>query len=294
MRECTPLPGTVISSLANLRLVLTTGMKNASINMDACAERGVIVAGAKGIGKSGQPGHPSSLDSTLQHTWALILGITHNIARDDTTLKSQRGWQTSPAIGLTGKTLGLLGLGKLGADAARAGATIFGMNIDAWSKKLTQEKADEKARAFGLPDGSFKVAARKEDLFRASDVLSIHHVLSDRSRHIVGAKELELMKPTSFLVNTSRAQQVNEEALLATLKEGKIRGAAIDVYNVEPLEEDREWSTTPWGQNGRSEVLLSPHMGYVEEGVMHRWYEDTAKTLEKWLEGQELDTKLAL
>jgi phosphoglycerate dehydrogenase-like enzyme len=166
------------------------------------------------------------------------------------------------------------------------------MKIVAWSKNLTQEKADEKARAFGLPDGSFKVAARKEDLFRASDVLSIHHVLSDRSKHIMGAKELELMKPTSFLVNTSRAQLVNERALLATLKEGKIRGAAIDVYNVEPLGEDSEWTTTTWGQDERSEVLLSPHMGYVEEGVTHRWYEDTVKTLEKWLDGQELDTKL--
>ncbi|KAH6985243.1 D-isomer specific 2-hydroxyacid dehydrogenase [Ilyonectria destructans] len=291
MRERTPLSGAVIRSLANLRLILTTGMKNASIDMAACAERGIIVAGAKGIGNSGEPGQPSSLDSTLQHTWALILGIARNIARDDAVVKSQRGWQTSPATGLTRKTLGLLGLGKLGADTARVGATVFGMKVIAWSTNLTQENADEKARAFGLPDGSFKVAASKEDLFRASDVLSIHHVLSDRSKHIVGAKELELMKPTSFLVNTSRGQLVNEEALFATLKEGKIRGAAIDVYNVEPLEEDSEWTTTAWGQDGRSEVLLSPHMGYVEEGVMHRWYEDTVKNLERWLDGQELDTK---
>lgn len=166
------------------------------------------------------------------------------------------------------------------------------MKIVAWSSNLTQEAADEKARAFGYPEGTFRVAASKEELLQVSDVVSVHYVLSERTRNILAARELALMRPSAFLINTSRGPLVDEEALLDALKQGKIRGAALDVYNVEPLPPDSEWRTTPWGQDGRSEVLLSPHMGYVEDGVMHRWYEDTVANLEKWLDGHELQTKL--
>lgn len=290
MRERTALPATVINSLPNLKLVLTTGMKNTAIDMAACAERGIPVLGAKGLGSETKP--PTSLDSTLQHTWALILGIARNIARDDALMKTSSGWEKSLTTGLTGKTLGVIGLGKLGADVAKVAVLAFGMRVLAWSSSLTQETADEKAKGFGLSAGTFKVAGSKEELLGEADVVSIHYVLSDRSRGMLGSKELSLLKPTALLVNTSRGPLIDEKALLDVVKKGRIRGLALDVYHSEPLPEDSEWRTTQWGRGGRSEVLLSPHMGYVEEGVMHRWYEDTVKNLEAWLEGRELQTKL--
>jgi lactate dehydrogenase-like 2-hydroxyacid dehydrogenase len=298
MRERTPFPADVIRALPNLKLLLTTGMKNAAIDMAACTERGITVVGAKGIGwqqrqgRLNPPPPPSSLDSTLEHTWALILGLARNIARDDAGVKSGNNWQTSAAMGLRGKTLGVLGLGKLGADTARIGVLAFGMKVLAWSSSLTQEAADEKAKAFGLPRGTFQVASSKEELLQTADVLSIHYVLSERSRDIIGSEELALLKSTGILINTSRGPLVNEQALLSILKQGKIRGAAIDVYDVEPLPADGEWRTTAWGREGRSQVLLSPHMGYVEEGVMERWYEDTVDNVEAWLAGKIPETRL--
>ena len=284
MRERTGFPAEVVSALPNLRLLLTTGLKNAAIDLNACADHGIVVAGAKGRS-------PTSLDSTMQHTWALILGIVRNISRDDTVVKSG-GWETSFATGLKGKTLGLLGLGKLGADTARVGVLAFGMKVIAWSTSLTQEAADEKAKGYGLAAGTFQVAKSKEELFKEADVLSIHYVLSPRSQGIVGPSELNVMKPTAFFINTSRAPLVEERALLKVLKEGKIRGAALDVYNREPLLPDDAWRTTRWGSGGRAQVLLSPHQGYVEEDVMDAWYEETADNVEKWLDGKELATKM--
>ena len=295
MRERTSLPAEVISSLPNLKLLLTTGMKNAAIDMKACSEHGIIVAGAKGIGRSdiasSQQKQATSLDSTMQHTWALILSMARNIARDDASVK-KGGWETSYATGLTGKTLGLLGLGKLGADTAKVGVLAFGMKVVAWSSSLTQETADDRAKAFGLPAGTFRVVGSKEELFQEADVLSVHYVLSERSRNIVGERELALMKPTALFINTSRGPLVKEKALLAVLKAGKIRGAALDVYDIEPLPTDSEWRMTEWGKDGRSEVLLSPHMGYVEEGVMHRWYSETVENVERWLDGRDLLNRL--
>jgi len=288
MRERTPFPADVINALPNLKLLHTTGMGNAAIDMNAAAERGIIVAGTTGKGRSdGSSARPPSLsDSTTQHTWALILGITRNIARDDAVVKSG-GWQSSLTTGLTGKTLGLLGLVRLGSSTARIGVLAFGMKVIAWSSSLTQETADRKAKEFGLPAGTFKVVT-KEELFRHADVLSVHYVLSDRSRGIVGAKELELMKRTSFLVNTSRGPLIEETPLLYKLEGGKIRGAALDVFDTEPLPLDSEWRTTKWGQDGRSDVLLSPHMGYVEEETMHNWYDETAENVERWIDGKEV------
>ncbi|KIX99890.1 uncharacterized protein Z520_04526 [Fonsecaea multimorphosa CBS 102226] len=291
MRERTPLPGDVVRALPNLRLLLTTGMKNSAIDMAACAKQNIIVAGAKGIGKAGDASSPTSIDSTLQHCWALILGIARNIARDDAAVKSGL-WEISPATGLKGKTLGLLGFGNLGARVAAGGVWAFGMKILAWSSSLTQEVAEQKAKSFGLPPGTFKVASSKEELLKEADVLSIHYVLSERSRDLLGERELALLKPSALLINTSRGALINEKALLDTLNHGRIKGAALDVYHVEPLPLDSPWRTTAWGKDGRSQVLLSPHMGYVEEGVMHRWYEDTASNLELWLEGKDIPTKL--
>jgi len=207
------------------------------------------------------------------------------------------GWQTGLATGLAGKTLGLVGLGRLGLNVARIGKLGFGMNIVAWSSSLTQDTADKQAKDAGLPtedeDGNktFKVVT-KEDLFRTADLVSVHYVLSDRSRGIVSRKELELMKPSALFVNTSRGPLVDEADLLKVLKDGKIRGAALDVFNIEPLPEDSEWRTTEWGQDGKSEVLLSPHMGYVEEVTMHNWYDEMAEIVERWVEKKDLLNRL--
>ena len=162
------------------------------------------------------------------------------------------------------------------------------MNITAWSRSLTQVRADEKAEAVGLRKGTFKVVASKQELFQTADILSLHYVLSERSRGIVGEQELEAMKKSALLVNTSRGPLIDELALLKVLKEGRIRGAALDVFAVEPLPADSEWRTTRWGQDGRSEVLLTPHTGYVEENTMHAWYQQTAENVERWLNGQDV------
>ncbi|KAL1957786.1 hypothetical protein VTO42DRAFT_5504 [Malbranchea cinnamomea] len=292
MRERTPFPADVVSALPNLKLLLTTGTRNLALDLNAFAERGVTVAGTTGRGaQHRQLEQLPSPSSTVQHAWALILGLARNLARDDASVKSG-GWQTSLATDLAGKTLALLGLGKLGTAVAKIGVLAFNMKIKAWSTSLTQETADEKATSLGLPPGTFEVVDSKEQLFREADVLSVHYVLSERSRGIVGEKEFAVMKPTALFVNTSRGPLVDERALLDVLKKGKIRGAALDVYDTEPLPQESEWRTTPWGKDGRSEVLLTPHMGYCEEGIMNRWYEEQAENVERWLAGKEVEAKL--
>ncbi|PGH16008.1 hypothetical protein AJ79_01988 [Helicocarpus griseus UAMH5409] len=292
MRERTPFPADLIASLPNLKYIMTTGTRNRAIDLQACAERGILVTGTTGLGAGEHKlSIPPSPSSTTQHTWALILGLARYIARDDAVVKSG-GWQGSLAMGLAGKTLGILGLGNLGTAAAKIGVLAFGMRVVAWSSSLTQEMADQKAVEAGLPAGSFVVADSKLALFRGADVVSVHYVLSERSKGIVGKEELEAMKRTALLVNTSRGPLVEEEALLEVLREGRIRGAALDVFNREPLAGDSEWRTTKWGVEGRSEVLLSPHMGYAEEEIMERWYEEQAENLGRWLDGKEVETRL--
>lgn len=296
MRERTKLPAEVLKSLPNLKLILTTGLKNASIDTNACKELGITLVGASGKGRSdsasgGSPA-PNSLNSTMQHTWALILGLCRNIARDDATVKTG-GWQSVSAVGLKGRTLSLLGLGKLGAMIANVAVHGFGMKVAAWSQNLTQEKADEQAKSFGLPAGIFEAVQSKEALLRRADVLSIHYVLSERSRNIIGAEEIAAMKSRAIIVNTSRGPLINQAALLAALEKGQIRGAALDVYETEPLPLESPWRITKWGQDGRSEVLLSPHMGYAEEEVMKRWYEECGENVERFLDGKDLMNKLA-
>jgi phosphoglycerate dehydrogenase-like enzyme len=171
------------------------------------------------------------------------------------------------------------------------------MKIVCWSANLTQEKADELAYECGLSatgggiasedEKTFRVVT-KEQLFRSADVVSVHYVLSERSRGIVGARELEWMKPTGLLINTSRGPLVDEAALLETLRQGRIRGAALDVFDIEPLPADSPWRSEDWDVKGKSRVLLTPHMGYVEEGTLTTWYEETAENLERLIEGKEL------
>ena len=165
------------------------------------------------------------------------------------------------------------------------------MRVVCWSTNLTQEKANEAASQAGLEKGSYHVVT-KEELFLTADVLSVHYVLSDRSVGIVGASELAAMKPSAMFINTSQGNLVDEGALLKVLKEGRIKGAALDVFCTEPLEADSEWRTTKWGEEGRSEVLMRPHMGYVEEETMHRWYDEQTENLERWIEGKDLMSRL--
>ena len=297
MRERTPFPKELLQQLPNLKLLLTTSLRNLGIDMDAAKELGIVVTGAPGSGPSKAQSIASKKrkgpDATTQHAVALILGIAKNLSRDDAAVKSGE-WQSSPNTGLTGKTLALLGLGRLGVAVGKIMYTSFGMDIIAWSSSLTQETADEKAKAAGLPaedengEKTFRVVSKNE-LFKNADVLSVHYVLSDRSRGIVGAEDLKLMKKSALFVNSSRGPLVDEEALIQTLTAGNIRGAAIDVFELEPLPKDSKWRTTQWGKEGRSEVLLTPHTGYVEETTISNFYAEQAVNLMKWRNGEGLN-----
>ncbi|GKT42854.1 D-3-phosphoglycerate dehydrogenase [Colletotrichum spaethianum] len=293
MRERTPFPKELIARLPKLKLLLSTGLRNNSLDLPAFKERGIPVAGT--VDKS--TGKQVGTNSTTEHCVTLILSLARNIANDDLAVKSGL-WQTELATGLTGKTLGVVGLGRLGVSTAKIMRMAFGMKIIAWSSNLTQEAADEKARAEGFPvegpDGekTFKVVSRDE-LFRTADVLSVHLVLSDRSRGLITAGDMSKMKKSALFVNTSRGPLVVEKDLLDVLKKGGIRGCALDVFNLEPLPLDSEWRTVKWGQDGRSRVLLTPHMGYVEEHTLNAWYEQQADNIKRWQSGDVLVNVLA-
>ena len=288
MRERTPFPQELVSRLPKLRLLLTTGLRNASLDLPALKSRGVPVAGtadrARGTTNVGT-------DSTTQHCVALILNLARNITPDVVSVQSG-SWQSGFAVGLNGKVFGTVGLGRLGAAVARIMHVAFGMRVVAWSANLTQEAADEKAKAMGLPveaggEKTFKAAGR-EELFETADVISVHLVLSDRSKGLIGGEDLRRMKKSAMFVNTSRGPLVKEGDLLAVLKDGLIRGAAVDVFDLEPLPKDSEWRTTKWGEDGKSQVLVTPHMGYVEEGTIRTWYEQQVENIKRWKDGQDL------
>lgn len=303
MRERTPFPEDLVNRLPNLKLLLTTGMRNKGLDLDAFAARTIPVAGT--TEKRGDaatkvryrgPGAVGT-DSTTQHTVALILALARNIPQDVAGLAGpdKAAWQTDVATGLGGKTLGVVGLGRLGATTARIMHLAFGMRVIAWSPNLTQEAADAKAKEMGLlpededgDDKTFKVVS-KEELFSTADVVSIHVVLSDRSRGLVSATDLARMKPSSLLINTSRGPLIVEQDLLETLREGRIRGAALDVFDIEPLPADSPWRSADWGTGGRSRVVLTPHMGYVEEWTLEYFYTLQVANLERWARGEELD-----
>ncbi|KAI9648658.1 hypothetical protein NHQ30_003296 [Ciborinia camelliae] len=290
MRERTPFPASLLAKLPNLKLLLNAASRNKGIDMEAAKKLGIRVTGASGKPKRGP-------DSTTQHAVALILGIARNVAWDDRVVK-EGGWQTTLATGLSGKTFGTVGLGRLGTNVAKIMYSAFGMKIIAWSSSLTQEIADQQARDSGFAtedeDGEkvFKVVS-KEELFLTADVVSVHLVLGDRSRGIVGEKDFHLMKKTALFINTSRGPLVQQDALLDALQRGKIRGAALDVFDLEPLPTDSQFRRIKWGEEGRSQVLLSPHMGYVEEGTMNDWYRVQAENVRRWHEGKDLTNILA-
>ncbi|KAI9657335.1 MAG: hypothetical protein M1821_003015 [Bathelium mastoideum] len=309
MRERTPFPGDLLRQLPNLKLLLCTGTQLSTFDLTTAKELGIHVAAVTGKRKTASDIRKGGVHPTTQHAWALILALARNVAADDRIVKTG-GWQTAPATGLMGKTLGVVGLGRLGAAVAKIGVQAWGMRVLAWSENLTQEKADAVAQGLGLPvvdalgggDGAaagkgeeeaktFQVVSKAE-LFARADVVSIHYVLSERSRGVVGESELALMKESALLVNTSRGPLVDEDALLRILEKGGIRGAAIDVFDIEPLPQDSAWRSLKWGQEGRSQVLLTPHMGYVEGSMMNAWYAETAENLTRWVQGEELLDRL--
>ena len=295
MRERTAMPAELQKQLPNLKLLMTTAPRNASIDLKCASEQGIVVTGTAG----GKPKNMSNFstddlppppqgNSVNQHSWALLLGLCARLPYDDNAVKTDpNAWQSGLAIPLGGKTLGLVGLGKLGTLMAQTGVQSFGMKAIAWSENLTQEKADAAAGGVGLAKGTFKVVS-KEELFKQADVVSLHLVLSPRSKDVVGEKELEMMKKSSIMLNTSRGGLINEEALFKVLKEGSIRGAALDVYWEEPLPADSPWRSKDF----KSEVVLSPHMGYVNAGTMNKWYEEQAEILEKWMNGEDLPNRM--
>ncbi|KXL45281.1 hypothetical protein M433DRAFT_67379 [Acidomyces richmondensis BFW] len=294
MRERTPFPAALQKRLPNLKLLLNSSARNASIDLACATDRGIIVTGTKGDQPS-DPAQCEELDdlppppghsSVVQHAWAMVLGLCSRLPRDAVAMREDRtAWQSGMMTGLAGKTLGIVGLGKLGVGMAKVGVLGFGMQVLAWSENLTQEKADAAATGVGVGNGVFQ-AVGKEELFRRADVVSLHYVLSSRSRGFVGKRELGLMKKTAILVNTSRGPLVDEDELIAVLKEGTIKGVCLDVFNEEPLPSDSPWRTAH--QWAKSDVVLSPHMGYVNAGTMSRWYQEQAENVRRWMRGEEV------
>jgi phosphoglycerate dehydrogenase-like enzyme len=254
MRERTPLPREVLQQLPQLRLIASTGPRNASIDNQAATDLGIAVTA------TGYDATP-----TIEFTWSLILASMRGIAREAASLEDG-GWQIGLGANLRGKSLGIVGLGNIGSEIARIGVA-FGMRVIAWSQNLTGEKAS--AAGATLVD--------KETLFREADIVTVHLVLSGRTKGLIGAVEFALMKPTARFVNTSRGPIVDEAALIETLQARKIAGAAIDVFDVEPLPADHPFRKL-------ENILATPHIGYVTEDLYRTFYGDAAVNIAKWLE----------
>lgn len=292
MRERTPFPAALVERLPNLQLLLTTGTRNMSLDLAAFGQRAIPVGGTAAAARpAGAP------DSTTQHFVAVLLAAARNVAADDLSVKTG-GWQTGPPVfGLAGKVYASVGLGRLGAATAKILRQAFGMRVVAWSPNLTQAKADEAAVQAGLPvedaDGAKTfLAVSRDALFRAADVLAVHLVLSDRSRGLITAADLALLKHDSIFVNTSRGPLVVEDDLLDALRRGRIARAALDVYDIEPLPADSPWRTTPWGTDGRSHVTLTPHTGYGERVALETWYQLQVQNIVRWHKGEPLVSRL--
>jgi phosphoglycerate dehydrogenase-like enzyme len=258
MRERTRFPAELLARLVDLRLLVSTGRRNAAIDLEAARRHGIVVCG------TGYLSYP-----TAEHTWALILAAARNLATELPAM-AKGGWQTTVGTGLHGKTLGLLGLGRLGSRVATVGQA-FGMETIAWSQNLTTERAAE----HGV------TAVSKEELFSRSDVLSVHLVLSDRTRGLVGTAEFGVMKPSAILVNTSRGPIVDEAALLAALRHEEIGGAALDVYDTEPMPADHPLRALP-------NVVLTPHLGYVTREVYEIFYRDAVEDIAAYQAGDPI------
>ncbi|MEU8464504.1 D-2-hydroxyacid dehydrogenase family protein [Streptomyces sp. NPDC029003] len=258
LRERVPFPGSLIARLPGLRLLVASGMRNSVIDFEAAARHGVTVCGTA-----------SASTPPVELTWALLLGLARGIVPESAALRGGGPWQSTLGADLYGRRLGLLGLGKIGARVARVGLA-FGMEVVAWSQNLTKERADE----VGVV-----LAASKEELLRTSDFVSVHLALGERTRGLIGAPELALMRPTGYLVNTSRAAIVDQDALLAALRGGTIAGAGLDVFDVEPLPADHPVRTAP-------RLLATPHLGYVSRDNYATYYGQAVEDIRAFLDGE--------
>ena len=256
LRERTPFPRTLLERLPKLKLLITAGMRNASIDMKAAAERGVTVCGTAGLP------YP-----TAELAWGLILSLMRRIPAEDRATREGR-WQTSLGLGLNGKTLGVLGLGTLGSRAAKVGLA-FEMDVLAWSQNLTAERAKE----IGVR------LVPKDELLARSDIVSIHLVLGERTRGLIGARELGLMKRSAYLINTSRGPIVDEAALIRALGDGTIAGAGLDVFDEEPLPLDHAFRRLP-------NIVITPHLGYVTSETYRIFYGHAVEDIKAYLDGK--------
>lgn len=260
MRERTPFDAALFARLPALRLLVTSGMRNAAIDLTAAAKAGVTVCGT---GSTPEP--------PVELTWALILGLARNLVPENTSLRSDGPWQSTLGTGLAGKTLGLLGFGKIGRRVAHIGQA-FGMNVVAWSENLTNDQTE--------PAG-VRRATSLHDLVATSDVLSVHLVLSDRTRGLLDANALKLLRPTAFLVNTSRAAIIDQEALVEALTAGRFAGAGLDVFEEEPLPKGHVLRRLP-------NVLATPHLGYVTDGNYQTYFREAVEDIRAYLEGKPI------
>ena len=257
MRERTPFRRSTIEALPNLKLLITTGARNASIDLAAAAERGITVCG------TGAFGNP-----TTGITFGLMLELTRRIGFEHARLKAGELWQVTLGPDIEGKTLGIIGLGKLGLRVAGV-AKAFGMKVIAWSPNLTPEKCQEAGVGY----------ATKEELFRQADFVTIHVQLGDRSRGLVTAKEFALMKPSAYLINTARGPIVDEKALIAALTERRIAGAGLDVFDVEPLPLDHPFRRM-------DNVVITPHLGYVSRQNYEHYFPDIVEDILAFIAGK--------
>jgi phosphoglycerate dehydrogenase-like enzyme len=257
MRERTPFPKTLFAELPKLKLLLTSGMRNAAIDMEAAKERGVVVCGTQW-----------SQDPTAALTMGLILELTRGIGRENARMHAGELWQTFPGVEIEGRMLGVVGLGKLGSKVAGI-AKAFGMKVIAWSPNLTPERAKEVGVGY----------ASKEELFSIADIVTVHMMLSQRSRGLVAREDLARMKPTAYLVNTSRGPIVDEQALLETLQQKRIAGAGVDVFSVEPLPLDHPFRKL-------DSMVITPHLGYVSVDALRAHYSQMVDTIDAWFKGE--------
>lgn len=257
LRERVPFPASLLNRLPRLRLLIASGMRNSVIDLAAAGAAGVTVCGTE---SSGTP--------PVELTWALLLGLARGIVQENKALREGGPWQSTVGADLHGRTLGLLGLGRIGSRVAQVGVA-FGMDVVAWSQNLTKERAD----AAGA-----RLAPSKEELLASSDFVSVHLGLGDRTRGLLGAAELALLKPTAYLINTSRAAIVDQDALLAALREGRIAGVGLDVFDVEPLPADHPLRTAP-------RLLATPHLGYVSRANYARYYGQAVEDIQAYLDG---------
>jgi phosphoglycerate dehydrogenase-like enzyme len=257
LRERVPFPRSLITRLPRLKLIVASGMRNSVIDYAAAAEHGVTVCGTA-----------SSSTPPVELTWALLLGLARGLVGESNALRSGGPWQSTVGADLHGRRLGLLGLGRIGSRVAQVGLA-FGMHVSAWSQNLTAERTDE----LGV-----ELAPSLEDLLTGSDFVSIHLALSDRTRGLLGPAELALLRPTTYLINTSRAAIVDQEALLGALHEGRIAGAGVDVFDIEPLPADHPMRTAP-------RLLATPHLGYVSQANYATYYGQAVENIRAFLAG---------